>query len=257
MGKEIVEFIWAVLSWWSAWSTGGLLVAIIAIAAVLKNKPFRRGVQITFSFLFLLIAFYSAWNEQKQKAIRAVSDLLGEEKITLKEKRRADHLEDELNKLKYPQFRMLVPEIGVGSLSNGDTSLAFLTDLRNEGAPSIVEDWSLRIISNEINTQIPRSTAFEGLTLHRADGKQLTFGSFTNFFAWRVAQKAVERGTPSAGWVIFVLHGISQERIVRSDPGFIVSFNDYLGTNHSFNLSNGPFFNRSDDVFYPGVENWH
>src|ERR1700674_4149454 len=61
---DIPKFIWAVLNNWAGYSTGGLMVASVALWAVWRDKPTPRNLMLLLSLGFLLAAFYKAWDGQ-------------------------------------------------------------------------------------------------------------------------------------------------------------------------------------------------
>jgi hypothetical protein len=61
---DITSFLWAVLNNWAGYSTGGLIVAAIALWAVWRNKPLPRRTALLLAVLFLFMAFYKAWHDQ-------------------------------------------------------------------------------------------------------------------------------------------------------------------------------------------------
>ncbi|BBO71395.1 hypothetical protein DSCA_53250 [Desulfosarcina alkanivorans] len=70
----IVDFIWIVLSSWQGYVTGGILVALCSIwerwhKRTIPWSKYKWGVLI-----FLFISFFTAWYEQREKAIKLESD---------------------------------------------------------------------------------------------------------------------------------------------------------------------------------------
>jgi hypothetical protein len=66
--KEIETFAWAVINGWAGYATGGVVVATIALWHTLRNSPMSRRVGIVLGIIFLLMAFFKAWQEQYEKA---------------------------------------------------------------------------------------------------------------------------------------------------------------------------------------------
>ena len=63
--SDIFQFIWAVINNWAGYATGGLLVALVWVWSVWKDKPTPRAVLLALAGLFLFFAFFKAWDDQR------------------------------------------------------------------------------------------------------------------------------------------------------------------------------------------------
>jgi hypothetical protein len=68
---EFWDFVCSVIHFWAEWSTGGILVLAIALARLLKSRDFRNKTSAVFLLFFLLLGFFSAWEDQKQNRVKA------------------------------------------------------------------------------------------------------------------------------------------------------------------------------------------
>src|SRR5689334_12364051 len=91
---EVTEFLRQVVAWWAHWSTGGLLVAMMGLAQAFRGKPFRRRVQLSLFILFLLMAFFSVWEDARQKQRSAESNALTQKQRADYNQKRVDRLTD-------------------------------------------------------------------------------------------------------------------------------------------------------------------
>jgi hypothetical protein len=70
--KELGVWLWAVINNWAGYSTGGLIVAVVALWGLLKNKPTGRKVTrkigLRLALLFLFLGFFKGWRDQYEKA---------------------------------------------------------------------------------------------------------------------------------------------------------------------------------------------
>src|SRR5208337_757314 len=69
MLSNISAFIWAVLSHWQSYLTGGVVTAVIGLIERFSNwKMPRKWYAILFVGVFLLVSFFLAWRDQYQIA---------------------------------------------------------------------------------------------------------------------------------------------------------------------------------------------
>jgi hypothetical protein len=65
--SDISTFIWAVLDNWAGYSTGGLIIAALALWFIWRDKPMPRKFALWLALLFLLMAFFKSWRDEHQK----------------------------------------------------------------------------------------------------------------------------------------------------------------------------------------------
>jgi hypothetical protein len=94
MFKEIWQFICEVIKWWTHWGTGGLLLFVTVMAQAFRNKPFKRAVQLSLFFVFLLMAFFSAWEDAREKQHQAESEAIGQKQRADYNQKRIDRIQD-------------------------------------------------------------------------------------------------------------------------------------------------------------------
>jgi hypothetical protein len=71
MVSEIARFIWAVLSHWQAYATGGVVTGIVNVVERLSGKTLpKKAYALIFVIFFLLVAFFLAWHEQYEIALQ-------------------------------------------------------------------------------------------------------------------------------------------------------------------------------------------
>jgi hypothetical protein len=63
--SDLREFLWAVINNWAGYATGGLIVAGSWLYFVWKDKPMPRMAGFILASLFLFMACFKAWVEQK------------------------------------------------------------------------------------------------------------------------------------------------------------------------------------------------
>jgi hypothetical protein len=84
---EVVKFAWAVLTNWAGYVTSGLIAALLVGYSYWKNKPMPKFFLIMFAVLFLFMAFFKAWEDQRKIAAalrQTTDDLIGTQfKLTI------------------------------------------------------------------------------------------------------------------------------------------------------------------------------
>lgn len=66
--SEIGQFLRAVLNNWAGYSTGGIIVAVVALWHLLKNQPISRKLGIGLAMFFFFLSFFKAWQDQYHRA---------------------------------------------------------------------------------------------------------------------------------------------------------------------------------------------
>lgn len=66
--KELREFLWAVVTNWAGYATGGIAVAVIGLWSTLHQSPISRKIGIAVALIFLFFALFNAWRQQKHAA---------------------------------------------------------------------------------------------------------------------------------------------------------------------------------------------
>lgn len=64
---ELGKFLWASINNWAGYSTGGVIVAVVSLWHVLKNRQISRKLGLCLAALFLFLAFFKAWQEQFER----------------------------------------------------------------------------------------------------------------------------------------------------------------------------------------------
>jgi hypothetical protein len=66
--KEIGLLFWAIINNWAGYSTGGVIMAIVAFWHLLKNRPVPRKLGIGLAIFFFVLSFFKAWQDQYRRA---------------------------------------------------------------------------------------------------------------------------------------------------------------------------------------------
>jgi len=71
--SDVLQFVWAVLSRWQAYITGGVVTALITIVEKKRGKAFSWRVFVWFLAVYLVVAFYLVWHDEHTELIRALA----------------------------------------------------------------------------------------------------------------------------------------------------------------------------------------
>jgi len=63
--RNFLDFLLAVLNNWAGYATGGLIVASCWLFFLWKDKPMPKFLGFLLAAIFLLMAFFKAWKDQK------------------------------------------------------------------------------------------------------------------------------------------------------------------------------------------------
>src|SRR6266496_3760418 len=120
--SELGAFLWAVVNNWAGYTTGGVVVALLWLWSTLKQVPISRKVGIVVASIFLFFAVFNAWREQHNALVE---------------------LQKRLDTLTVPKFSGDIGySVAPGGKDNQDSLVTIQGIIKNEGAPSIIGDWS-------------------------------------------------------------------------------------------------------------------
>lgn len=63
--SDLIAFLWAVLNNWAGYVTGGIIVALAWFWSTWFNQPVSRRVGLAIALMFLLLAIFNAWREER------------------------------------------------------------------------------------------------------------------------------------------------------------------------------------------------
>jgi hypothetical protein len=134
--KDLLEFVLAVANNWAGYATGGTIVASVWLYYVWRDRPMPRVIGFALAGLFLLLAFFKAWREQRAR-VEASSEQI---KI----------LQSKLDSLTLSDFHGTMDWAVIGSGPNG-SHIGLIVSLTNKGAPSAIDNgsWTLKAILSD------------------------------------------------------------------------------------------------------------
>lgn len=126
---DFVQFLWAVLINWAGFSTGGLIIATIVLYFAWRDKTIPRKVTLTLSVIFLFLAFFRAWEDQREVS-RGLSQSVTDQK------KQIANLQRTIDDFSLPQFQMEVYPSACAHYGEDGTYLFIPVSIQNHGADS-------------------------------------------------------------------------------------------------------------------------
>lgn len=65
--RDFGQFLWAVITNWAGYATGGILVALVGLWSITKRPPSKK-FSLCLLGVFLFLAFFNAWEDEHKKA---------------------------------------------------------------------------------------------------------------------------------------------------------------------------------------------
>jgi|GEM_PF-3922330 len=190
------RFIWAVATNWAGYSTGGLIIAVVWLWSVWKDKPAPRYSLLILAGVFLFFVFFKAWNDER---------FVG------------DELRERMAELTDSKFELSVLSAFVGDEDANHSHIYLVANLKNLGAPSAVDalSWTLDATSNAgLTTGGAPRTLSPGNTDVSIDAK--TFRRFVPADAIDAkASRVIERNGYVQGVLVFVFDGIDAAGLLK------------------------------------------
>ena len=119
---DLGRFLWAVITNWAAYATGGVIVALLWLWSTLRESPVSKKVGIGVALVFLFFAFFNAWRQQYVKT-----------KVGLT-----------------MEINFVGPADNIAGYTQ--TPLIIWATISNRGVPTIADTWDLRITTADGRT---------------------------------------------------------------------------------------------------------
>jgi hypothetical protein len=141
--SDVLEFAWAVVNNWAGYATGGLVVATFWLFFVWKDKQMPRTLGFTLAGIFLLMAFFKAWKEQRQNVRSRDADI--------------EILQGQIGDLKKSNIVGEVVFAVLGKQAEGSHA-GLIVNLTNDGAPSAIDPSSWKFTARTSDGKIYRGS---------------------------------------------------------------------------------------------------
>lgn len=254
IAAEILQFL-AVVFWrWQGWlgggGLGGAVVVFVGIYERLIGHTLSKRMYVAiFIVAFLLGAFFLAWRDEQHAKLQL--------------DRQVKSLQGTLDSLSKPKFIATIDDVrlGTNSLSRETVVFIFLS-IRNEGAPSIAEAWSLKLDRSSEHKEIkasmfPEFQTQDSMTIPEPDG--IFRLRLDDILYEKAIRTPIQRGALVSGWTIFIepTMGLEKELMDTKRPfTWTVIFHDVAGREHrtepsTFSVS----YSKGKRRYHPGTLN--
>lgn len=208
---EIWQFVVAVMSYLTAYITGGIVMAVLFLYERFVNREVSLGFIYWGLVTFLLVSFFMAWRDEHH-------DLLAIQK-----------------KLQSPEFRFNIASIGTGPLNDG-VGIHIGGLISNPlGPPSAAIDWKmiLEFPDGRIVDGQPVPLTGQDITIPLADtGSRITL-PISNYFPHLTLQP-IPAGGAVQGWLFGEFRGVTLDELYEKKATLIVEVDDAVaGHRHS------------------------
>jgi hypothetical protein len=142
--SEFGQFLWAVLNNWAGYATSGLIVASASLYFVARDKPMPKKIGFVLAALFLLMAFFKAWKDQKDAV--DVENSKNEQQLLAN-----GRLQKQLDDLTKSNISGRIDWAVMGEQPNDGSHVGVILSLSNSGASSSIDpgSWTLTAVTQD------------------------------------------------------------------------------------------------------------
>jgi hypothetical protein len=239
--KEICTFAWAVINNWAGYSTGGLIVALVALWHTLKEVPVSRPLGIGLSIVFMLMASFKAWQDQHNAAIEA--------------KRKLEELTKPNFKISQGNTIISDARIVYGGNEEKATTMFIPLSVMNQGAPSVINGWKLFC-------KLKDGTELEGvaylpaqaqLSFKGPKGEPILIPTASSLFKKGI-ENPIPTGGQTSGFMMFRFPGDLSAKMTESGTVFTLRIFDISGREYNTEMPMGTGKPVTEFMTIPGVE---
>jgi len=238
--KEIGIFFWAVINNWAAYSTGGIIVALIWLWSTAKQKTIPRPVGFGVAIFFLVCAFFNAWIVQYHDA---------------------EALREEIKKVnseRTPNFTGEIESISSApsGTNNQDSIIFIFARVRNTGSPSVADHWNATVVlkSGKIlelkDIVIPKHPVI----FRMPSGMRMSL-SFDDYLPIKAVNHPIPTGGECDGFFWGLAQGAAQQEVM--DVGAIAKLNFSDVTGKAYELTIRMSGHKPDLIDYSTLQNKH
>jgi hypothetical protein len=233
--KDIGRFIWAVLSIWQAYMTGGIVIALLGLYERLTKKTISLRTFIIGVIAFLLAAFFLAWRDQYRGRL--------DTEIRIKE-------------LSNPDLTGQIEFFSGGGNPAGapvltkDTFMFLLIRIWNTGAPSVIRELKTTV-------KTPGGRLVEGspmiipgsIRMTDKDGHEIAY-SMKDSLIVKAAETPIPRNGSAEGFVIVAFKDLPKEEVIQRGSVITFFFKDINQKEyqaiHTITLGKWPYLDLKD-----------
>jgi hypothetical protein len=215
--SRLRDFALAYLQKWATAMSGPLSVPLAIAALWVENATVKIIFGVT-AFVCVWSSAYFVWKRERDSLIEA------NKKVTT--------LSDEINRLN-PRLSGRIEQIIIGESGGRATCTVNLT-IKNTGAPSIADRWSMTAEKDGLTLYCKLATfPSEGLMLQSSDPKIRIFKLARSDAVYDKAATPIPTGGQVRGWLYGFIDEINREGLNSAGTIITINFEDVNGNSHS------------------------
>jgi len=218
--------------WWALMSCAVFTILGVIQLALKKSNIWMLRVTFGAAVVLLFIASFLAWQDEH---IANVS------------------LKRSLDDLNMPQLKGNIDQIFTGyETEQKATGVYILASIRNTGASSIVEGWSLDVKHNF--KTFPTRTMYipDGSYLKSPKGKVIATFHATDVL-YEKAMTPIQKGSLTRGWLRFAIYGFHESENQEKDIHYTVHFSDINGRRYAMDFVSTEHSKELPDTYLPAL----
>ncbi len=247
--SDFFFFTYAVLSYWQAYATGGLVTAIVGLFERFTERRLTKKAYLgLFVVTFLFAAFFFAWRAEHTQSTALVKKTAEIE----------DALQQETRK-HTPDIRLSVEDAFAGVVvedsvdSPNDTGLIFYMAARNVGLmPSIVDGYLLTLKIPNVGTVLAENVPLtKGFTLRSTSGEAVRMERSNALYEKTL--QPIPSGGMQKGILVFVVRNVRESQLY-SGATYELTWRDVIGNTRRLNGRMAEVPKSTRIPFVPGIE---
>jgi len=242
--RAFLACAWAVLNNWAGYATGGLFVASAGLYLTLRDQRMPRRIGLALSALFLLMAFFKTWNEQKSLLRSAWA-----------ENRK---LVGQIDDLARSRIHGTIDFAILGAQADNGSHAALVISLWNAEAPSAIEPGSWRLIATTADkiAHDGRPNTLLDKNLDFCLGPMLAMRFVRNDALYHKGSIPIPRNGFAQGVLWFGLSGLERSRLADPATILVLQARSIAGQDISISSTVQELIDKSKEtIFFAGIEN--
>jgi len=232
--RDLGEFLWAVITNWAGYVTGGIIVALLWLWTSLVPREIpretSRRIAIVLTLVFLLIAVFNAWREQKRAAAKVAADF---DAFRISKQEQINALQKQLQDLNVPKLTTTFDDMKIGPAGpkDRDTLLIATFTITNTGAPTIIRNFGFGVkcangFSPHLTSLVPSAKVIQ---LDTDDGQHLSLAP-DRWLPRLVSNSPIAHNDAKTGFMMYKADGIAPEDFGKQSADITFTYFDVYGT---------------------------
>jgi len=208
------SFLKAIKNHWITLMSGGAITVAVALYERWSRQNIPTWIYVSILIFFLFCACYLAWRDEQRRRMKA-----------------EQHLTEE-RESKQSKFSASIHQVFSGDMPqpSGRTAvgLIMLVEVKNTGAESAAEGWTLHLQSKDFELTVKPSMIEDVCPLYDGNGNVIATLRGQEAL-YEKAMTPIRRGVPVRGWLRYHVPDLTAAQIRRPGVVATISFQDMLG----------------------------